>query len=224
MILVNLVLKATAMTWLRQQWLVLAEALEQGSMLVRVSWQPRVLPEGKFGMTECVCAAWLVESNGKSEKQSASSCVIHVGFTLRGSLARVPTLAINDGFLTIGLGPLVRVGWSMAGSLGLSLDNNNCYRASIACKMIVLWHGCWKAITLSWRVIPLLSLAWCAMFAVETQIVTIFCDPWLCKRSGSMKNATFLAPNAYLATLLFRETLLESGLITSCSIGFLDLE
>jgi hypothetical protein len=89
----------------------------------------------------------------------------------------VTTLATNDGPSTIGHGPSGHVGWSTAGSWGSSLDNNDCCRALIACEMIVLWHGCWKAITLSWSVVALLSLAQCTIFAAETQLMTIICDP-----------------------------------------------
>jgi hypothetical protein len=89
----------------------------------------------------------------------------------------VPTLATIDGPSMIGRGPLGHVGQSMAGSLGLFLDDDNRCRASIAHEMIVLWHGHWKAITLSWSIVLLLSLARRTMFAAETQMVTISCDP-----------------------------------------------
>jgi hypothetical protein len=80
-------------------------------------------------------------------------------FALQGSLACVPTSATDDGLLTIGRGPLGHFGRSAAGSWGSSLDDNYRRRPSIACKMVVRWRGRWKAITLSWSVLMLSSLA-----------------------------------------------------------------
>jgi hypothetical protein len=59
----------------------------------------------------------------------------------------------------IGCGPAGCIGWLMMGSSGSSLDDNDHCRASIAHEIIVLWQGCWKAIMLSWSIVPLLSLA-----------------------------------------------------------------
>jgi hypothetical protein len=38
----------------------------------------------------------------------------------------VPMSATNNGPSTIGRGPLARIGWLPAVSLGLSLDNDDC--------------------------------------------------------------------------------------------------
>jgi hypothetical protein len=86
-------------------------------------------------------------------------------------------LATNDGPSTIGCGPLGHVGWSTAGSLSLSSNDSDPHRASISLEMIFLWRGHWKAITLSWSIVQLSSLAQRAMFAAEMQLVMILCDP-----------------------------------------------